>query len=131
MFVLLISACSLGEAEDTLTVTAIDDNGDSFTSLTQGESVIFIATLLHAGSDDGISGAEVSFTVSSGELSDDSLYTDKNGQAKIVYDSTNATVGVNLVTASYETDDEVYSHSFSFNVLESSVASTLDDNSLE
>lgn len=115
-FIMLLSACSAGEAENTVTLTATNDSGDSFTELTQGQRATFIATVLHAGSDDPVSGAEVDFDISTGLLSKNTTYTNNNGQAIVIYDSAIATIGVNIVTVTYVEGDQVHSVTFSFSV---------------
>lgn len=132
MFVLLISACSSGsdsaenETEEstddvesiTLSLSAIDETGDSFTSLTQGDSATFTVSVINADTENAIAGVQVNLTTTTGELSVASILTDDVGAAQVTYNSNTATSGVNTITASSTINDDIYTQTFLFNILD-------------
>jgi len=132
IFIILLSACSAGndstldgveESTDdvesvTLSLTATDETGDSFTSLTQGDSATFTVSAINAETENAIVGVQIDLTTTTGELSVTSILTDDTGVAQITYNSSTATSGVNTITASSTLNDEVYTQTFSFNVLD-------------
>ncbi|MDU0113888.1 Ig-like domain-containing protein [Psychrosphaera aquimarina] len=99
----------------TLALSATDKSDNEFITLTKGDSATF--TINVSDNENPISGAEVAFTTTSGEISPTSKLTDENGLAQVTYNSTDADIGVTSVTAiSTINGTEFSSNTVKFNV---------------
>ena len=117
LFVLVfLTACSSGSSEDStgntstgnsarISLAVLDDSNNQATTVTAGDTLTLQVRVTNTNGL-AISGQEVAFSTSSGSLSASSRLTDSNGQAEVVFDSTNLASGVITITASTTYNDE-------------------------